>query len=128
MGDPARLERSASSAGLGELDWLTRWAALAISRRTLLKGTAGSAAMAIGLGWFSPRVAAADNCHTCNGPCGLCKASVGCCTSPNRQYTWCNVTCHCILCQWDSCLCLFAWLTVCDSGAYAAGCNEWCWC
>lgn len=110
-----------------ELDRLTRWAAVAISRRTILKGTMGAAVAATGIGWFSPLAAAADNCTQCNSPCSACGTCTGCCTSPNRQHTWCGNCCTCSACDW-TCGCFYAYQNVCDSGSHNWGCSPWCWC
>ena len=115
---------------LADLDRLTRWAAVGISRRTVLRGVVGAAAAWAAGGWLEPLVATADNCNnSCNGLCSSCFSYWdGCCYSPNNSHAICGNYCTCSDCSNGGCGCFYAWINVCDSGAYSYGCSMWCWC
>lgn len=109
-----------SESGLTALDRLTRTAAVAVSRRTILKGGLGGIGAALGLQFFNLRPVEAQecgNCNTCYGRCTTGTSSTYCC-SPNGLY-----------CYYDSCVgcwCHQARLQVCDCNNWGASCPGCC--
>jgi hypothetical protein len=109
-----------SEAGLTSLDRLTRSAAMAVSRRTMLKGGLSGVGAVLGLGLFNWKLVEANcgTCNTCYGPCTKGTSTIQSCCSPNGYY--------CYFYQCLGCGCAQAKFQICDCNNYTDSCPACC--
>lgn len=116
-------QREGEPVDLTAVDQMTKWVAVAVSRRTLLKRLAMAGAAALSLQVFHVLPAAAESCNRCESMCGDCSTANAYCCSPNGIYCSPPLNCSCPP-GCGACGCFKSVTRICDDDSRAFSCPQ----